>query len=124
MTGLDRLRNGVNTVISGMEALSGGEAQRIFLARILYKRPEIVLVDEGTSALDPILETTIMTALRELTQHGTLVIMSAHRTSTILAADQIVLLEHGKISAQGTPEEMRGSGPFQRFMVQTSPAPT
>ncbi len=85
--------------------LSGGEKQRVAIARTLLKNPPILVFDEATSALDSKTEKAIQSELRDLaTNHTTLVI--AHRLSTILDADQILVLDHGRIVERGTHNEL------------------
>jgi ABC-type transport system involved in Fe-S cluster assembly fused permease/ATPase subunit len=85
--------------------LSGGEKQRVAIARTLLKNPPILVFDEATSALDSVTEKAIQAELRELaTNHTTLVI--AHRLSTIMDADQIVVMEHGHIVERGSHSEL------------------
>lgn len=85
--------------------LSGGEKQRVAIARTILKRPRILIFDEATSALDSKAEKAIQAALREVAaDHTTLVI--AHRLSTIIDADQILVMEHGRIVERGTHREL------------------
>ena len=85
--------------------LSGGEKQRVAIARTLLKNPPILVFDEATSALDSKTEKAIQAELQEIaTDHTTLVI--AHRLSTIMDADQIVVLDHGRIVERGTHSEL------------------
>ena len=85
--------------------LSGGEKQRVAIARTLLKNPRILVFDEATSALDSKTEKFIRAELGEIaTHHTTLVI--AHRLSTIMDADQILVMEHGRIVERGTHEEL------------------
>ena len=85
--------------------LSGGEKQRVGIARTLLKNPPILLLDEATSALDTQTERDIQDSLREMS-HGRTVITIAHRLSTIADADRIVVLEEGLITEQGTHDEL------------------
>jgi ATP-binding cassette subfamily B protein len=85
--------------------LSGGEKQRVAIARTLLKRPPVLVFDEATSSLDSKSERAILDALREISQdHTSLVI--AHRLSTIIDADRILVLQQGRIVEQGTHTEL------------------
>ena len=89
--------------------LSGGEKQRVGIARTLLKDPPILLLDEATSALDTGTEQDILEALRRLGQ-GRSVITIAHRLSTVIDADRIVVLENGAVREQGTHPELLAAG--------------
>jgi ATP-binding cassette, subfamily B, heavy metal transporter len=85
--------------------LSGGEKQRVAIARTLLKNPPVLVFDEATSALDSVTERAIQAELRDLaTNHTTLAI--AHRLSTIMDADQILVMEHGRIVERGSHSEL------------------
>ena len=103
---LEKLPDGMDTVI-GTEGtyLSGGEQQRVALARAILKNAPIVVLDEATAFADPENEALIQKAFARLTQ-GKTVIMIAHRLSTVVSADQIIVLAEGRVAEQGTHEEL------------------
>lgn len=107
---LKKLPNGVDTVI-GTEGtyLSGGEQQRIALARAILKDAPIVVLDEATAFADPENEVLIQKAFAQLTK-GRTVIMIAHRLSTVVGADKIIVLDHGRMVEQGTHDELTAAG--------------
>ncbi len=90
--------------------LSGGQRQRLGLARAMISKPKILVLDEGTSALDAISENTIMEAIN-LLRGSTTVIIVAHRLSSIIGADQIVYLEKGQLAGCGKFDELRETVP-------------
>jgi ATP-binding cassette subfamily B protein len=89
--------------------LSGGEKQRVAIARTLLKNPPILVLDEATSALDSRTEQEIQATLERMARSRT-TIMIAHRLSTIVDADQIVVLDNGHIAERGTHEELLNKG--------------
>jgi ATP-binding cassette subfamily B protein len=105
----DRIRelpDGYDTVVGERGyKLSGGEKQRIALARVLLKDPRILILDEATSALDTVSERLIQGAI-ERTMQGRTTLAIAHRLSTILRADQILVYERGRIVERGTHAEL------------------
>lgn len=102
------LPEGLDTLVGdGGIRLSGGERQRIALARALLKRPALILLDEATSALDLGTEAKVREALEQL--HGDItVVMIGHRLATLEHADQVVILDQGRVIQRGTWEEARG----------------
>lgn len=103
---LEKLPNGMDTVI-GTEGtyLSGGEQQRIALARAILKDAPIVVLDEATAFADPENEVLIQKAFAELTKNRT-VIMIAHRLSTVVGADRIIVLDGGRVAEQGNHDAL------------------
>ncbi len=100
-----RLPHGLDEVIGERGVtLSGGQRQRLALARALLRRPRLLLLDDATSAVDARVEQAILAALRGSTEATTLVV--AHRVSTIALADRVLLLEDGRIAAEGTHQEL------------------
>ena len=113
---IDKLPNGMDTVI-GSEGtyLSGGEQQRIALARAILKDAPIVVLDEATAFADPENEVLIQKAFATLTS-GKTVIMIAHRLSTVTRADKIIVLDGGQVAEEGTHEELiEKSGLYARM---------
>jgi ATP-binding cassette, subfamily B, bacterial PglK len=103
---VDSLPDGLDTVVGERGVrVSGGQRQRIAIARALYRRPSVLVFDEGTSALDNITERELMTALARLRGDHTILLI-AHRLTTVRDADQIVFLESGRITASGTYDDL------------------
>ena len=89
--------------------LSGGELQRPSIARVILKRPQIVLLDEATSAIDTVSEAKIQTALRNLTSHRTTFVI-AHRLSTVVDAGLVLVIDQGRIVESGTHQQLLQRG--------------
>ena len=96
----------MNTVVGerGLK-LSGGEKQRVAIARTLLKNPPILVLDEATSALDTLTEREIKQSLNDLAEKRTTIII-AHRLSTVVEANKILVLDKGKIIEQGTHKQL------------------
>ncbi|HEV8650099.1 MAG TPA: ABC transporter ATP-binding protein [Actinomycetes bacterium] len=104
------LPDGYDTVVGERgHRLSGGEKQRVAIARVILKDPRILLLDEATSHLDTVSEQLIQAALKPLFA-GRTTIAIAHRLSTVLAADQILVLDHGRLVEQGSHTELLAVG--------------
>lgn len=110
------LPNGYDTVIGeGGGTLSGGEKQRISIARAILKNAPVIILDEATASIDPENEHLIQHAISELTK-GKTIITIAHRLATIHNADQILVVDDGRIAEAGTHEELiRKNGIYKRF---------
>ena len=113
-----RLPQGYNTVIGeNGSTLSGGELQRISIARALLKDAPVVLLDEATASLDVENESAVQAALSELLR-GKTVLIIAHRMRTVAGADHIVVLSGGTVAQQGTPAELMEEGGLYCRMVE------
>jgi ATP-binding cassette subfamily B protein len=112
-----KLPDGYDTVIGeNGELLSGGQRQRISIARAMLKDANVILLDEATSFLDVENESKIQRALSELIKNKTVIII-AHRMRTIANADKIIVLDEGRISEQGSPEELLAQNGLFKKMV-------
>lgn len=111
------LPEGYDTMIGeGGSTLSGGEKQRISIARAILKNAPIVILDEATASIDPENEHLIQQAISKLTR-GKTVIVIAHRLATIENADQILVVEHGKIVQKGTHNQLiQQKGIYRSFI--------
>lgn len=111
------LPDGLDTAVGERGVrLSGGQRQRIALARAVYRRPDLVVLDEGTSALDNTTESSVVSRLARL-DPGVTLVMVAHRLSTIRRCDQIIFLEAGRISGVGAYESLLETSPAFRAMA-------
>ena len=113
---LEKLPRGMDTVVGTRGVyLSGGEQQRIAIARVMLKNAPILILDEATAFADPDNESRVQAAFSRLSQ-GKTVIMIAHRLSTVANADQIYVIQEGKIAEQGTSRELlEQNGLFRRM---------
>ena len=95
---IEKLPQGFQTFVGERGAnLSGGQRQRVALARALYHNPDILILDEATAALDSISEAAVQRVVRRLREEGKTIIIIAHRLSTVMEADQIVVMEEGNV---------------------------
>lgn len=106
---LEKLPNGVDTVVGAKGVyLSGGEQQRISIARVMLKNSPILILDEATAFADPDNEAKVQAAFNKLA-YGKTVLMIAHRLSTVTDADRIVVIKDGKIAQSGTHESLKNT---------------
>ncbi|NJP93120.1 ABC transporter ATP-binding protein [Nonomuraea sp. FMUSA5-5] len=113
---VERLPDGWDTRVGEAgSTLSGGEKQRVSIARALLKDAPIVLLDEATAALDPANEAAVADAIAELARDRTVIVV-AHRLSTVVAADHILVLDHGRIAERGDHDSLLAAGgTYARF---------
>ncbi len=118
-----QLPDGYDTVIGeGGASLSGGEKQRISIARAILKDSPVIILDEATANVDPENEADLVKAVEELTKDKT-IIMIAHRLKTVRNADQILVVDQGRIVQHGTHESlMKQDGIYRRFVSERSEA--
>ncbi len=116
---IEKLENGYDTVVgeSGIK-LSGGQKQRISIARAILRDAPILLLDEATSALDNESEKLVQNALKSL-QEGRTTLVIAHRLTTVQEADQIIVLDRGRIAEQGTHEDLLSMDKIYADMYKT-----
>lgn len=98
----------------GSHSLSGGESQRVLLSRIFYHEPKLILIDEGTSALDEEMESKILHEINQLKKNRITIII-AHRQSAFQYADSILYIENGKLECEGNLEECLKNKNFSKF---------
>ncbi len=117
---ISELPNGYQTIVGerGIR-LSGGERQRVGIARALYHDPEVLVFDEATSSLDGITESAVLEAVNNVAKLKTMIII-AHRLPTVKDCDIIYLIDKGKITAQGTYDELMNSSASFRAMAKVN----
>ena len=116
---VDSLPQGLDTVVGERGVrISGGQRQRVAIARALYRRPEVLVFDEGTSALDNTTERELMSALNRLRGRHTILLI-AHRLTTVQDADRIVVIEDGRLTGSGTYKELLQSSAAFRALTAT-----
>jgi len=104
---IEKMPAGFHTYLGENGAsLSGGEKQRIAIARALYKNPEILILDEATSSLDSESESFVQKTIQNLKNQGKTIIVIAHRLSTVVDADNIIVLENGEVIEQGNHKNL------------------
>lgn len=120
---IESLPNGFNTYLGENGAtLSGGQKQRIAIARALYQQPEVLILDEATSSLDTNSENYIQRTISSLREQNKTILLIAHRLSTVVAADKIVVLEQGKVLEEGTHLELyEKQGKYYQLWRQQMP---
>lgn len=117
-----RLEERVSALPEGLDTelaattVSGGERQRIAVARALVARPRILLLDEATAQMDGLTEAAVARGIAELARHGAVVTI-AHRLSTVIEADRIILLEAGRVRATGTHDELLATDELYQDLV-------
>ncbi|RPD42744.1 peptidase domain-containing ABC transporter [Chitinophaga barathri] len=104
---IEKLPEGFNTLLGehGVN-LSGGQRQRIAIARALYRNPEILILDEATSSLDSVSDQYVQEVMQQLRDEGKTIIVIAHRLSTVVNADKIVVLQEGAMAEEGTHRQL------------------
>ncbi|WP_395574807.1 NHLP bacteriocin export ABC transporter permease/ATPase subunit [Streptomyces sp. BK79] len=100
---IERMPMGLHTIVSGSGAVSGGQRQRLMIAQALIRRPRLLFFDEATSALDNETQRTVIESTKALDATR---IVIAHRLSTVLDADRVIVMEDGKVAQQGPPAQL------------------
>lgn len=100
---IKRMPMGLHTIVSGSGAVSGGQRQRLMIAQALIRRPRILFFDEATSALDNETQRTVIESTRALNASRVVI---AHRLSTVMDADRVIVMEDGKVAQQGPPAQL------------------
>ncbi|MFB8280336.1 ABC transporter ATP-binding protein [Nocardia colli] len=117
---VERLPGGLDSELDEEGQLSGGQRQRIALARAVFRRPGLLLLDDATSALDPVVERAVVDGLRAeyaADDRRTTVVLVGHRAATITLADTVVLLDRGRVAATGTHADLLATAPDYRDLL-------
>ncbi|MFE9581472.1 ABC transporter ATP-binding protein [Nocardia sp. NPDC006044] len=117
---VERLPDGLDTELDEAGQLSGGQRQRIALARAVFRQPGLLLLDDATSALDPVVERAVVDGLRAeyaADDRRTTVVLVGHRAATITLADTVVLLDRGRVAATGTHADLLATVPGYRDLL-------
>ncbi len=111
--------NGYQTYLGENGAvLSGGQKQRIAIARAMYRDPSILLLDEATSSLDKSAEQFVHNAITLMRNAGKTIVMIAHRLTTMMAADKVIVIAGGKVVQEGEPSTLLGmDGEFRKMFL-------
>jgi len=121
---IDRLPQGYNTMVGERGvSLSGGQRQRLSIARSIMLKPQLIVFDDSTAAIDAATEQRIRSALQEITKDRATIIIS-HRLSSLMHADEILFLDEGKIIERGTHEELLASGGHYADLYELQIRPT
>jgi len=116
---IDKLPGGYNTMLNEQGSnLSGGQRQRLAIARALYRNPEILILDEATSSLDPTSEQYVQSTLEHFKNQGKTIIIITHRLSTIRNCDHIIVLHNGQLIEQGTYHDLTNTNSHFKKMWQ------
>jgi ATP-binding cassette, subfamily C, bacteriocin exporter len=109
---IEKLPMGFQTILGehGVN-LSGGQRQRLAIARALYREPDIIVLDEATSSLDPVSDQLVQDAVKTLRLEGKTILVIAHRLSTVMNSDKIVVLQEGQLIGEGTHGELLETSP-------------
>lgn len=122
---IDRLPDGLATVVGERGTrLSGGERQRVSLARALLRRPPLLILDEATAALDPLTEEAVWETLARRRERGATTLLVTHRIGTALRADDVLVLDRGRLVQSGSPGSLAACpGPFADLLAAWSAWP-